>query len=290
MQIQENGVLSRSVRYLFTPSSFAEQVLFYPTRMGHYFCTDAYLFDNNNLIALQPSHHFHYMMFLIKRGTMAVNLDGRTDQARSGDIVVFDCKAPHAYRASSEKLEFYWLVFDGISCDILFRKIKEQHEDRNVFPSAAPSETELLLERLITIAGQAGHPAVTDISELIYSILCSLLQRSTGKESHKGGLIEGGMYYMDTHYKEQISVEDVAAAVGLSASYFTKCFRLQTGYSPHEYLSLRRISRAKELLLSSGSTVKEIAFDVGYASQENFIRSFKKSVGVSPAAYRRYPI
>ncbi len=290
MRIQETGVLESSVRYLFTPSSFAEQVLFYPTRLGHYYCDGAYRFDNHDKIALQPSHHFHYMMFLIKQGTMSLELDGRSDQAGKGDLVVFDCKAPHAYSALSENMEFYWLVFDGISCQELFLKMKELHGDRNVFPAASPSEVERLLERLVAIARKEGHPTETSISELIYSILCCLLQQASAGGSDKGSFVEGGMYYMDTHYTEQISVEDVAATVGLSASYFTKCFRLQTGYSPHEYLTLKRISRAKELLLSSRSTVQEIAAASGYASQENFIRSFRKSVGVSPAMYRKYPI
>ena len=64
-------------------------------------------------------------------------------------------------------------------------------------------------------------------------------------------------------------------------------FRSRTGYSPHEYIVLRRIDEAKSLLHTTALSVKEIAFRVGYHSEVNFISSFTAKTGVSPAAFRR---
>jgi len=85
-------------------------------------------------------------------------------------------------------------------------------------------------------------------------------------------------------------VEQVAAAVGFSPAYFSKTFKSQTGFSPYEYIVLRRIDEAKELLTSTRLSVKEIAYQVGYNSIENFVHSFQKKVGVPPGMFRKVPV
>ena len=77
MFINENGVSTQSVRYIFTPSSFAQRLLYYPMRIGHYFCDRQYQFSDRSKIATQPGHRVNYMLFLIKRGQMDITVDGR---------------------------------------------------------------------------------------------------------------------------------------------------------------------------------------------------------------------
>lgn len=290
MNIQEPGVLETSSRYFFTPSSFAEQTLFYPTRIAHFYCTPSYYFSGTSAIGMEPSHRLHYMLFLIADGSMELMLDGTSCSAGKGDAVLFDCKRPHEYHAGSAGVEFRWLVFDSRMMEYLFGRILEIHGGSHVFSAPRQTDLQLLIDRLIAIAAGSGHTAETAISELIYSILCCLFLTKMVPASPERACIENAMYYMDNHYKESLSVPDIASVVGLSPSYFTRCFRQETGYSPHEYLTLRRISAAKDRLLSTSGTIQQIAAETGYNSEENFIRSFKKAVGVSPASFRRYPV
>ena len=69
-----------------------------------------------------------------------------------------------------------------------------------------------------------------------------------------------------------------------------RLFKARTGYSPHEYIVLRRIDEAKSLLHTTSLSVKQIAFRVGYHSEVNFISSFTAKTGISPAVFRRMPI
>ena len=290
MIIKEPGIKESSVRYFFTPSSFAEQVLFYPTRVAHYQCSRAYHFSSNSEIGQQPSHHFHYMLFLITEGSMNLLLEGKQYKAGKGDAVIFDCKRPHEYISTSDQLDFYWLVFDGTMTEQLFDCILELHDENHVFEASDQSQLQHQFGRFLSFGESGAHVAEITLSEIIYSMLCKLFMKKRIITPDSIALVEKAMNYMDLNFHRQLSVTDVAKHVGLSSSYLTRCFRQQTGCSPHEYLTLRRISRGKELLLAGRDTVKEIALKTGYKSEENFIRSFKSQVGVSPAVFRKYPI
>lgn len=286
MHFTEAGILPRSVRYLFTPSSLAERLFFYPTRIGHYFCNRDYHFHGNCEIAMQPGHHLHYMVFQIKQGILALQLEGTSYTASAGSMVLFDCKRPHEYWARTDDLEFYWMVFDGPMAQPFYQQILLMRENQQLFPAPDVAQVLLLFERLLTYAGLSARRPEHTMAELIHSLLCMLLAGPGNADT----LVDRALAFMDARFTESLSVEDIAAQVGLSASHFTKYFRQQTGYSPHEYMVLRRIDHAKELLLSTDQTISQIAYASGYNSEENFIRSFKKKVGTSPTLFRRYPI
>jgi AraC-like DNA-binding protein len=290
MHFTESGIRATSSRYFFTPSSFAELILFYPTRIGHYFCDTDYSFNGQSEIGLNPTHHLHYMLMQIIHGNMQLTLNGRSYEASAGEIVIFDCKEPHEYHARSENLEFYWLVFDGLTFRAMYDKILELHGEQNVFPSSNRRELQSLFKRLLSVGDGSAHISETAQSEIIYSILCCLFLTQKKADTPSAAVVENAMHFMDLHYMESITVEKIASASGFSASHLTRCFRAQTGYSPHEYLMLRRISAAKNLLISTDLTIHRIAFETGYQSDENFIRSFKKATGTSPSAFRRTPV
>ncbi len=286
MYFTEAGIQPRSVRYLFTPFSMVERLLFYSTRIGHYFCDRNYHFRCDCEIAMHPGHRLHYMIFLVRQGMLELELEGKHYTASSGSVVLFDCKRPHEYRALTDDLEFYWMVFDGSSSEPFYEQLLEKSGDEHVLRVSDTPKMQLIFERLLTYGGLSAHRTEHVMAELIYSLLCMQFESEVSGDTFVGR----ALVFMDQHFAEQLSVEDIAEQVGLSPSYFTKHFRRQTGYSPHEYIVLRRIDHAKELLLSTDQTVSQITYASGYNSEENFVRSFKKKVGVSPTAYRKYPI
>ena len=93
--------------------------------------------------------------------------------------------------------------------------------------------------------------------------------------------------YIAEHYKEPITIHDVATAVFLSPSYANHCFNSECGCSIFDYITQSRINEAKRLLLESDEQVTIISELVGYNGKTNFYLAFKKNVGMSPAQYRR---
>jgi len=92
--------------------------------------------------------------------------------------------------------------------------------------------------------------------------------------------------YINEHQTEELSLEQVAAAVHTSKFYFCKIFKKSTGINFTDYLSRVRTERAKNLLLNPNLRVSEIAYEVGFQSLTHFNRVFKRVLGRSPTDYR----
>ncbi|UUY04010.1 helix-turn-helix transcriptional regulator [Svornostia abyssi] len=90
----------------------------------------------------------------------------------------------------------------------------------------------------------------------------------------------------DGRYADPLTVDDLAAAAGLSRAHFSREFRRAFGESPHAYLLTRRLERAAALLRTTDHTVAEICFAVGLRSVGSFTTSFTRTYGRSPTAYR----
>jgi AraC-like DNA-binding protein len=91
---------------------------------------------------------------------------------------------------------------------------------------------------------------------------------------------------VDSRYAEDITVEDLAAAAGLSRAHFSRMFTRTFGESPRAYLQTRRLERAAALLRYTDRSVADICVMVGLHSVGSFTSSFARVYGVPPAAYR----
>jgi AraC-like DNA-binding protein len=98
--------------------------------------------------------------------------------------------------------------------------------------------------------------------------------------------IEKAKHYMGQHFKEPLSVADIAGFTCLSPSYLSFLFKRETGFTITRYIDRLRIDNAKESLVMTSKSVKEISFLLGYADQNYFSRTFKKHEGISPVEYR----
>ena len=92
--------------------------------------------------------------------------------------------------------------------------------------------------------------------------------------------------YINDHYTEDLTLENLAAICGLSAGYFTKCFTKMFACSPSSYIAMVRISNAKVLLETTMHSVKEIAHKVGYNRSSTFCDAFKRETDMTPNEYR----
>lgn len=110
------------------------------------------------------------------------------------------------------------------------------------------------------------------------------MKRERDKRSKKR--IEMAKKFVELHYSEPITLNQVADYVELNASYFSSLFKKETGKNFSDYLLNCRINIAKNLLLDPTIKVYEIGNKVGYEDVVSFGRAFKKKIGMSPKEYR----
>lgn len=92
--------------------------------------------------------------------------------------------------------------------------------------------------------------------------------------------------YIDNHYKEDLSLQDVAGAMNYSDAYFCKMFKQCFGKGFIVYLSEYRVEKAKQLLANVAINIKDISSEVGYRDSNYFAKVFKRVAGETPTDYR----
>ena len=91
---------------------------------------------------------------------------------------------------------------------------------------------------------------------------------------------------IDLRLAEPIQVCELADEVHMSPFHFTRMFKLATGHSPHKFITLKRVERAKELLATSDLPIAAIATAVGYQTQAHFTGVFSRHAGTTPKVFR----
>lgn len=92
--------------------------------------------------------------------------------------------------------------------------------------------------------------------------------------------------FIEDKLGDGLKLHELAATVRMSQFHFARKFRLSTGQSPHAYLTLRRMERAKHLLRETGMPLAQVARQVGYQTQAHFTGVFRRYVGLTPRTFR----
>ena len=173
------------------------------------------------------------------------------------------------------------------------------------FPQAKTRIYELLvlISRTAIEAGanpeetlQANHRYLLDINQIQdFDALCLWLVRVTNNlmdsifdftSSRHANVIHQSVQYINTHYSERLTLEEMARRVYLSPAYFSRVFKQEIGEPFTAYLNRVRIDRSKELLLHKNIRLTDIALMVGFEDQSYFTKVFKKLEGTPPLRYR----
>jgi AraC family transcriptional regulator len=92
--------------------------------------------------------------------------------------------------------------------------------------------------------------------------------------------------HIQAHLEQALSLVDLAAVAQTSPAHFARLFKQATGRTPHQYVILCRMERAKELLTETTLPLSEVGQQIGYADQSHFTALFRQHVATTPKAYR----
>ena len=100
------------------------------------------------------------------------------------------------------------------------------------------------------------------------------------------GILEKILGYIDAHFREELTLETVARAVGVHPVTLSKSFSKLAGVGFHDYLQYSRCSYAANLIRTSELNLSEIAYESGFGSIRSFNRAFRTVFRVTPTQYR----
>ncbi|TNJ64782.1 AraC family transcriptional regulator [Paenibacillus hemerocallicola] len=118
--------------------------------------------------------------------------------------------------------------------------------------------------------------------EIMYNVL---YHASIAKDRGMHASLEMIRNYLDTHFGENVSIEQLAQRIGVSSRHFRRAFKQLYGISATDYVTDLRMSQAKRLMATTRQPIAEIARHVGYQDESHFRRTFKQQMGISPSIY-----
>lgn len=113
-------------------------------------------------------------------------------------------------------------------------------------------------------------------------------QANSNFVAHK--ILRPALEYIEANLANKINISGLAMIAHVSDSYFSKLFNREMGCSVPEYITNRKIAKAKEWLERDDKSVSQIALDLGFTESGYFIKTFKQDVGITPFAYKKLNI
>lgn len=273
----ETHILPNSDYYVYTPSTLAKKLFFYPI------CIGSFRYESGYRLA-RDSYDSFLMMYILK-GTCFVTVGSHTMQAMTGQLIFLDCYAPHAYGTDSG-FEALWIHFDGPMTRIFYETIVSK-KGSLLYP-AHPDAIHRSLYHIYDTFRSRAPIAEDQISGTITNILSDLLSsENTQQVSGKTQIgISKAISHINKYFYRSITLQELADIAALSPYYFSRIFARETGMTPHKYLISTRMANAKFLLKTSLMSVKEIAIRSGFSDESGFCTAFKKQEGMTPKEYR----
>jgi len=278
MNYHSPGVLEHSKIYLYSASSRARSLFYYLLCIGHYHCSSEYL------VARQRYDSF--LLIYTLSGSGYVMQDGEYTLVGTGSIALLDCYQAHSYKASAKGWEILWMHIDGPTLRSWFSALSQAGEPViQLLPSSYVVERNL--NQVFTVFDKQEAVNEARLSQLITNVLTELyLARFAGEKTTSVDAIGEVLTYISMHIEQPLSVEDLARRANLSTYYFSRLFKQNTGFSPHEYMLNHRVANAKYLLRTTDFPIKKIASCCGFGTVSAFCTNFKNRVGDSPLRYR----
>lgn len=275
------GEYVSSDRILYTPSEFAKNNLIYLQEIGRLKAQKQHTSKRQNLAS--------FLFFYVKSGSGILDYGSKQYKLTRGDCVFINCLEPYSHRTSNELWELEWIHFNGENVLPIYQKYLERG-GQPVFKPNGLKEPTSIWERLNSVAGSTDYIRDIRINQELSALLTFLMSFSWNPEVEvlsKASTVSLSMKeYLDTHYREKITLDDLADHFLINKYTLSRNFKEQFGTSIINYLLVTRITHAKQMLRFTELSVEEVGIECGITPLYYFSRIFKQIEGISPMDYR----
>ncbi len=239
---------------------------------------------HNKPASLIPSHaHDEHHLMIPLQGEFSVELSDRTLTCSPGRMIYIPPQTAHAFRSSKEKGERLICMIDHTE----WTRQGADLYDAAILPSSQLCK-ELLFYMLLNPSSKNTKALINTLVHIIDEVLEGSIHYEFSLDHATVATtrpeILKAISIVKAQFADELSIAALAKKSGLSERNFSRLFRSEVGLSPKQFLTKVRIDKSKGLL-TSGLSVTESAYAVGYQSLSQFIQSFRQLTGQIPSEY-----
>lgn len=239
-------------------------------------------------------HEDRFEIMFIRAGSGIYNIDGRSYHVRQGDVILFNANVLHDESPTeTDDLLIFSCGIEQLKVDGLPMNVLTTRAQPAVMPCGEYYDEICQLFDLMWSHINTKHLYSSEIADNLLNVLLLLCRRiwMENKQTLENSEILLGQRikdFIDAHYKDDIALSSITAALNMNIFYLSHVFKAYSGYSPKHYQTRRRIGEAQNILLSTDLGITEVANAVGYDNVNNFHRIFHNIVGIPPARYKKF--
>jgi AraC-like DNA-binding protein len=232
---------------------------------------------------------------VLEKGGIRANYRRATHALRSGTLILIqpgECAAtePIAEAGDTTRAVLHCSaeVLQNVAEEVAGRKIGAPF-----FPDLTTNDPQIASQFLKFQRMLEGPVSPLESSSRFRDVLVQIILRRASpppkcrQTRREPVLVKRVREYLDEHYADSVSLEELARMVNLSPFHLNRVFRMEVGLPPHAYQTQVRVMRSKSLL-AQGIAIDRAAVDVGFFDQSHFTNHFRRLMGYTPGIYRQH--
>ena len=242
-----------------------------------------------------PGVRDHFIIHYVKGGRGTLCIGGKTHAIGPGSLFIIPPRKSASYEADSKNpWSYLWVGFAGLNAQSFVQQtgLSMEHPVLALDEGLAAEVCGILTA--MEAASHNKRSATIRLTGLLYGFIATLMEANAAREPEAAPLdqntrelyVRKAAEFVYMNFSREITVEDIAAHIGIGRKYLHSLFVDLVGTPPSEFLIQYRLHKACELMADRGLTISDIAHSVGYPNALNFTRIFRKVRGLTPSQYR----
>lgn len=229
-----------------------------------------------------------YIMLYCTKGMGTVTILDTSYTLLPNHYIILPRDTPHHYHSDrDDPWTIYWIHFTGERASAMYERYTEQQS----VPVFCPFDQRKIdeFELVYNMLEHGFRKRELEIANLrLQHYIASFVYASELSPSIAAGdKIDESITYVKNNLDKPLSVQDLAEQQQLSVTHYTRLFKVKTGTTPTQYVNDLKIRKSCQYLYFSELSIKEICVELGFSDPYYFSRLFKKTMGMSPANYKK---
>lgn len=257
---------------------------------------------DNDIESISLHHHDFYECYFFISGDVTYLIEGKTYYLESGDVILINSKELHQAIINSKDVTYERIVIwidrsflkelstKETDLSLCFESLTRKNVLRATFE--LKQNIKLILNKIISLERYKGIGRELFYKAYIIELMVYINNLAFNSnvrldvDVKKSNLIDGIIEYIYTHMEADITVDELSEYFYISKFHLSREFKKHTGTTIHKYIVLKKLIKAKELILKE-TPITSVYKQCGFGDYSNFFRAFKNEYGVTPKQFHK---